>query len=159
MKKIESFTIDHLRMKRGIFVSRKDLIGDKVLTTFDIRMKVPNQEPVLGQPEIHSIEHLAATFLRSHSDWGDKVVYWGPMGCLTGNYLILNGDYHSNDILPLMIELFTFISSYEGELPGDTPVECGNYLMNNLPLAKYEASKYLNQVLLSFKDENSTYPI
>ncbi|MGL4412126.1 MAG: S-ribosylhomocysteine lyase [Bacteroidales bacterium] len=158
MEQIASFTIDHLRMKRGVFVSRKDISGESVITTFDIRMKVPNVEPVLGQPEIHSIEHLAATFLRSHSQWGNSIIYWGPMGCLTGNYLILKGDLNTNDILPLIIELFTFISVYQGDLPGATPIECGNYLMNNLPMARYEALKFLNEVLLDFKNENSVYP-
>lgn len=147
MEKIASFTIDHTRLQRGVYVSRKDKVGDNVVTTFDIRMKVPNQEPVLTNEAIHTIEHLAATFLRNHNDWKEKIVYWGPMGCLTGNYLIVSGDYSAEDILPLMRETFSFIADYEGEIPGATPRECGNYKMQSLDAAKAESRKYLNEVL------------
>ena len=128
MKKIPSFTIDHNRLVRGIYVSRQDHVGDDTITTFDIRMKEPNREPALGQGALHTIEHLAATFLRNHPTWADKIIYWGPMGCLTGNYLLVKGDLRSHDILPLMIETFRFIADYEGEIPGAAPKDCGNYL-------------------------------
>ena len=136
MKKIPSFTVDHIRLQRGIFVSRKDEVGGEIVTTFDIRMKEPNREPALGPAAIHTIEHLAATFLRNHPVWADKIIYWGPMGCLTGNYLIVKGDLQSKDIAPLMTETFRFIADYEGEVPGASAKDCGNYLMMNLPMAK-----------------------
>lgn len=158
MEKIASFTIDHLRMSRGIFVSRKDQVGSETITTFDIRMKTPNREPVLGQPELHTIEHLAATFLRNHPQWKEAVIYWGPMGCQTGNYLILKGDLQSGDIEELIKETFRFIKDFEGEIPGATAKDCGNYLMNNLPMAKYEAEKFYNEVLCHMSDENRVYP-
>ncbi len=158
MKKIPSFTIDHTRLLRGIYVSRKDEMGGETVTTFDIRMKEPNREPVLGQPEIHTIEHLAATFLRNHPTWADKIIYWGPMGCLTGNYLLVKGDLTSRDILPLVTETFHFIAGYEGEIPGASPKDCGNYLMMNLPMARWEAAKYLHEVLERATDANLEYP-
>lgn len=158
MKKIPSFTIDHTRLLRGIYVSRKDEMGGETVTTFDIRMKEPNREPVLGQPEIHTIEHLAATFLRNHPTWADKIIYWGPMGCLTGNYLLVKGDLTSRDILPLVTETFRFIAGYEGEIPGASPKDCGNYLMMNLPMARWEAAKYLHEVLERATDSNLEYP-
>lgn len=158
MKKIPSFTIDHLRMKRGVFVSRKDQVGSDVVTTFDVRMKVPNQEPVLGQGAIHSMEHLAATFLRNHPVWSERVIYWGPMGCLTGNYLLLKGDLQSADVVDLLRETFAFIATYEGEIPGATARDCGNYLLQDLPMARYEARKYLEEVLSNMTEENLHYP-
>lgn len=158
MKKIPSFTIDHTHLLRGIYVSRKDEMGGETVTTFDIRMKEPNREPVLGQPEIHTIEHLAATFLRNHPTWADKIIYWGPMGCLTGNYLLVKGDLTSRDILPLVTETFRFIAGYEGEIPGASPKDCGNYLMMNLPMARWEAAKYLHEVLERATDANLEYP-
>lgn len=159
MKKIPSFTIDHLRMVRGIFVSRKDYVGQEVITTFDVRMKVPNAEPALGQGAIHSMEHLIATFLRNHPTWSNKVIYWGPMGCLTGNYLILAGDLQSADVVDLLKEAYSFVANYEGEIPGATPKDCGNYLLQDLPMARYEARKYLEEVLLQLKEENLHYPV
>ncbi|MDD5819029.1 MAG: S-ribosylhomocysteine lyase [Candidatus Cryptobacteroides sp.] len=159
MEKIPSFTIDHLRLLRGIYVSRKDEVGGETVTTFDIRMKEPGREPVLGQGAIHTIEHLAATFLRNHPAWAEKIVYWGPMGCLTGNYLLMKGDLSSSDILPLMIETFSFIASYEGEIPGASARDCGNYLLHDLPMARYEADKYLREVLLMAGEENLNYPL
>ena len=159
MKKIPSFTIDHLRLLRGIYVSRKDEVGGETVTTFDIRMKEPGREPVLGQGAIHTIEHLAATFLRNHPAWADKIVSWGPMGCLTGNYLLMKGDLSSSDILPLMIETFSFIASYEGEIPGASARDCGNYLLHDLPMARYESDKYLREVLLMAGEENLNYPL
>ena len=158
MKKIPSFTIDHLRLQRGIYVSRKDYVGDEVITTFDIRMKNPNREPALGQGAIHTIELLAATFLRNHPIWADRIVYWGPMGCLTGNYLLVKGDLESKDILGLMLETFRFIADYKGEIPGATAKDCGNYLLQDLPMARWEANKYLTEVLEVITDEQLVYP-
>jgi len=158
MKKIPSFTIDHNRLVRGIYVSRQDHVGDDTITTFDIRMKEPNREPALGQGALHTIEHLAATFLRNHPTWADKIIYWGPMGCLTGNYLLVKGDLSSSDILPLMIETFRFIADYEGEIPGAAPKDCGNYLLHDLPMARWEARKYLTEVLEVATEENLVYP-
>ena len=158
MNKIPSFTVNHETMLRGIYVSRKDVVGNEVITTFDIRMKEPNREPVLGAPELHTIEHLAATFLRNDEEWKDCVIYWGPMGCQTGNYLILKGDLESKDIVDLMQRTFSFIAAYEGEVPGASARDCGNYLLMNLPMARCEASKFLKEVLLGIKDENLNYP-
>ena len=158
MKKIPSFTIDHLRLLRGIYVSRQDQVGHETVTTFDIRMKEPNREPVLGQGALHTIEHLAATFLRNHPTWAEKIIYWGPMGCLTGNYLLVKGDLCSADILPLMIETFRFIAEYEGDIPGAAAKDCGNYLLQDLPMARWEARKYLTEVLEVAKEENLVYP-
>ena len=158
MKKIPSFTIDHIRLLRGIYVSRKDEIGGEVVTTFDIRMKEPNREPVLGQGAIHTIEHLAATYLRNSPEWGDRIVYWGPMGCLTGNYLLMRGDLEPEDIVELMKETFWFVAQYEGEVPGAAPKDCGNYLLHDLPMAKWESEKYLHEVLEKITYENMHYP-
>ena len=158
MKTIPSFTIDHLRLKRGIYVSRKDTVGGETITTVDIRMKEPNREPALGQGALHTIEHLAATYLRNHKDWADKIVYWGPMGCLTGNYLLMRGDLKSRDIVELMKETFSFIAEFEGEIPGAAPKDCGNWLLHDLPMAKWEAAKYLNEILENIKEENLNYP-
>ncbi|MBO7229987.1 MAG: S-ribosylhomocysteine lyase [Bacteroidaceae bacterium] len=159
MEKIPSFTIDHLRLKRGIYVSRKDIVGGEVVTTFDVRMKEPNREPVLSPSAIHAMEHLIATFLRNHSVWADRIIYWGPMGCLTGNYLIVKGDLSSADVLPLMLEAFEFVASYEGEIPGASARDCGNYLLMNLPEAQWEARKYLLEVLCCATEENLNYPV
>ena len=158
MEKIPSFTIDHIRLERGIYVSRQDGVGGEVVTTFDVRMKEPNREPVLSPSAIHTIEHLAATFLRNHPVWADKIIYWGPMGCLTGNYLIVRGDLASADILPLVKETFAFVAGYEGEVPGATARDCGNYLLMNLPEARWEARKYLLEVLENITDKNLNYP-
>ena len=159
MEKIASFTINHLKLLRGIYVSRVDTLpnGD-VITTFDIRMKQPNREPAVSQSALHTIEHLAATYLRNQPKWKDKVIYWGPMGCCTGNYLLMLGKLTSKDILPLMQETFRFIAEYEGSIPGATARDCGNYTLNNLPMAKWEARKYLIEVLENIKDENLEYP-
>lgn len=159
MEKIASFTINHLKLLRGIYVSRVDTLpnGD-VITTFDIRMKQPNREPAVSQSALHTIEHLAATYLRNQPEWKDKVIYWGPMGCCTGNYLLMSGKLTSKDILPLMQDTFRFIAEYEGSIPGATARDCGNYTLNNLPMAKWEARKYLIEVLENIKDENLEYP-
>lgn len=158
MKKIPSFTINHNKLLRGIYVSRKDEVGDEVVTTFDIRMKEPNREPVIGLSELHTIEHLAATYLRNNKDWQDKIIYWGPMGCCTGNYLLLKGDYEPSDIVDLMKDTFKFIANYKGEVPGTQPKDCGNCLLHNLPMAKYEAAKYLHEVLEVIEKKNMLYP-
>lgn len=158
MEKIPSFTINHECLLRGIYVSRKDNVGGETVTTFDIRMKEPNREPVLHNGAIHTIEHLAATFLRNDEQWKDRIVYWGPMGCLTGNYLLMKGDLDSRDILDLMRRTFRFIADYEGDIPGASPRDCGNWLMQDLPMARYEARKYLEEVLEKVTDENLTYP-
>ncbi len=144
MKKIASFTIDHLTLLPGVYLSRKDVTssGD-VVSTFDIRMTAPNRQPALSISALHAMEHLAATFLRNHPEWGKQIVYWGPMGCCTGNYLLLNGDYESEDIVPLLKETFRFIADFEGEVPGASPKDCGNYLLMNLPEAKMAARDYL----------------
>lgn len=159
MEKIASFTINHLKLLRGIYVSRVDTLpnGD-VVTTFDIRMKQPNREPAVSQSALHTIEHLAATYLRNQPEWKDKVIYWGPMGCCTGNYLLMSGKLTSQDILPLMQETFRFIAEYEGSIPGATARDCGNHTLNNLPMAKWEARKYLIEVLENIKEENLEYP-
>ena len=158
MNKIPSFTIDHNRLLRGIYVSRKDAVGTETVTTFDIRIKEPNREPVVHAGALHTIEHLAATFLRNDSEWKDRVIYWGPMGCLTGNYLILQGDLQSEDIVDLMRRTFRFIADYEGEIPGAAPQDCGNWLLHDLPMARWEARKFLNEVLDNIKPENLHYP-
>ncbi|MDE6272247.1 MAG: S-ribosylhomocysteine lyase [Muribaculaceae bacterium] len=159
MKKIPSFTIDHTRLEPGIFVSRRDVTpsGD-ILTTFDIRLTRPNRDAALTPEALHAMEHLAATFLRNHPQWADKVIYWGPMGCLTGNYLILSGNYESIDILPLIQETFRFISDFEGDIPGATPRDCGNYSLMNLSDAKKAANKFLTETLLSPAADNLNYP-
>ena len=143
MKKITSFTINHLLLQPGVYVSRKDPVGGTVVTTFDLRLTSPNEEPVMNTAEMHTIEHLAATFLRNHKDYGSKTVYFGPMGCRTGFYLLLTGDYESRDIVPLMIEMWEFIRDFEGDVPGASARDCGNYLDMNLPMAKYLAKRYL----------------
>jgi len=158
MEKIPSFTIDHTRLLRGIYVSRKDQIGGEVVTTFDIRMKEPNREPALGQGAIHTLEHIAATYLRNEPVWKDRIIYWGPMGCLTGNYLLLKGDLSSSDILPLITETFDFIANFEGDMPGASPLDCGNYRLMNPEEARWEARKYLDETLLCATDENLNYP-
>lgn len=158
MEKITSFTIDHIRLVPGVYVSRVDAVEGHPVTTFDLRMTSPNDEPVMNTAEIHTIEHLAATFLRNHKEYKDKTLYFGPMGCRTGFYLLLAGEYTSKDIVPLMIEMFTFIRDFEGEIPGAAPKDCGNYLDMNLGMAKYLAKKYLDEVLLHITDTQLNYP-
>lgn len=158
MEKIPSFTVNHLKLLRGIYVSRKDTVGNDTLTTFDIRMKEPNREAPLTAAVSHTIEHLAATYLRNDPTWKDWIVYWGPMGCLTGHYLIVKGNLKSNDIVELMKKTFSFIADYEGEIPGANPHDCGNWSMTDLESAKYEARKYLTEVILCIRNENLVYP-
>ncbi|MGM9810498.1 MAG: S-ribosylhomocysteine lyase [Paludibacteraceae bacterium] len=157
MEKIPSFQINHERLLPGIYVSRKDRVGGEVITTFDIRMKAPNREPALGQGALHTIEHLAATYLRNDAEWKERVIYWGPMGCLTGNYLLLRGDLKSADIVALIQRTFAFVADYEGEVPGATARDCGNYLLHDLPMARYEARRYL-EVLRHLSHANLHYP-
>ncbi len=159
MEKIASFTVDHLRLQPGIYVSRKDSVGHSVVTTLDIRMKRPNFEPVMNTAEMHTIEHLGATYLRNHREYGEKIIYFGPMGCRTGFYLLLSGDYESVDVLDLVRDMFTFISEYEGEIPGATAKDCGCYLDMNLPMAKYLAKEYLKNILKDISKENLNYPV
>ena len=144
MKKIASFTIDHLTLLPGVYVSRKDHTpsGDTV-TTFDIRMTAPNRQAALSPAALHAMEHLAATFLRNHPEWGPRIVYWGPMGCCTGNYLLLNGDYSSEEIVPLLKETFEYIAGFDGDIPGASPKDCGNFLFMHLPEARMAARDYL----------------
>lgn len=158
MEKIPSFTINHQALLRGIYVSRYDEMGGDYITTFDVRMKEPNREPSLSPSAIHAIEHLAATFLRNHPTYKDRIIYWGPMGCLTGNYLLLKGRLTSSDIVPLLIETFEFIAQFEGEIPGANEHDCGNYLLMHLPMARWEARKYLDEVLLKISPANLSYP-
>ena len=158
MEKITSFTIDHIRLIPGVYVSRVDAVAGHPVTTFDLRMTAPNDEPVMNTAEMHTIEHLAATFLRNHEEYKDKTLYFGPMGCRTGFYLLLAGEYTSKAIVPLMIEMFTFIRDFEGDVPGAAPKDCGNYLDMNLGMAKYLANKYLDEVLLHITDAQLNYP-
>lgn len=159
MEKIASFTIDHNRLSRGIFVSRRDTTpsGD-ILTTFDIRMTEPNRQPALSPESLHAMEHLAATYLRNRHDWRDRIVYWGPMGCCTGNYLILQGNLEPMDILQLMRDTMLFIATFEGDIPGATPRDCGNYSFMNLHEARVAARTYLDEVLTDPLPDNLSYP-
>lgn len=158
MEKIASFTIDHIKLQPGIYVSRKDHIGAEVITTFDLRMTSPNEEPVMNTAEMHTIEHLAATFLRNHEVYGDKTIYFGPMGCRTGFYLLLAGDYSSREIVPLITELFEFIRDFKDDVPGASAKDCGNYLDMNLGMANYLADRYLNRTLYHIDDAHLIYP-
>ena len=158
MEKITSFTINHLELLPGIYVSRKDNAGDTTITTFDIRMTRPNYEPVMNTAEVHTMEHLGATFLRNHKEFQDQVLYFGPMGCRTGFYLLLAGDWSSTDIVPLVTEMFEFIRDYEGEVPGASARDCGNYLDMNLPMTKFLADRFLKQVLYGITEEHLVYP-
>ncbi len=158
MERIASFTINHLLLEPGVYVSRKDHVGSEVLTTFDLRVTKPNVEPVMSTADAHTIEHLGATFLRNHETWKDRVVYFGPMGCRTGFYMILHGDYESKDVVELVKELFTFVINYEGEIPGATAIECGNYLDQNLSVAKYWANRYLKNTLECIDEAHLVYP-
>ena len=158
MEKITSFTIDHIRLIPGVYVSRKDPVGDSVITTFDLRMTNPNEEPVMNTAEMHAMEHLGATFLRNHPVFGSRIIYFGPMGCRTGFYLLRAGDYESTDIGNLMIEMYEFIRDFEGEIPGASAKDCGNYLDMNLPMAKWLARKYLDEVLYDITPDRLRYP-
>ena len=158
MEKITSFTIDHIKLEPGVYVSRKDHVGQEVITTFDLRMTSPNDEPVMNTAEVHTIEHLAATYLRNDPQYGDKTIYFGPMGCRTGFYLLLAGDYESKDIVKLVTELYELIRDFKGEVPGASPKDCGNYLDMNLGMANYLADRYLKQTLYKIDEEHLVYP-
>ena len=158
MEKIASFTIDHIKLEPGIYVSRKDYIGSEAVTTFDLRMTSPNDEPVMNTAEVHTIEHLAATYLRNDPEYKEKIVYFGPMGCRTGFYLLLAGDYESADVVKLVTEMFEFIRDYKGEVQGASPKDCGNYLDMNLGMANYLADRYLKNTLYGIDEKHLTYP-
>ena len=158
MEKIASFTIDHIKLEPGVYVSRKDSVGTETITTFDLRMTSPNEEPVMNTAEVHTIEHLGATFLRNHPEYGPKTIYFGPMGCRTGFYLLLAGDYSSRDILPLITEMYEFIRDFRGEVPGASAKDCGNYLDMNLPMANFLAGRYLEEVLCGIDAGRLVYP-
>lgn len=158
MEKIASFTIDHLRLQPGVYVSRVDQIGTETITTFDLRMTRPNEEPVMNTAEVHTIEHLGATFLRNHPQWKNRTIYFGPMGCRTGFYLLLAGKLESRDIVPLLVEMFQFIRDFQGDVPGASARDCGNYLDMNLPMARYLARRYLEQVLCGITQDRLVYP-
>ena len=158
MEKITSFTIDHIKLQPGIYVSRKDTVGDSIITTFDLRMTSPNEEPVMNTAEMHTIEHLAATYLRNDPEYKDRVIYFGPMGCRTGFYLLLAGDYESKDIVGLMKAMYEFIRDYKDEVPGASPKDCGNYLDMNLGMANYLAKKYLDEVIYQIDESRLVYP-
>lgn len=157
VEKIASFTVDHIKLLPGLYVSRKDKAGAETVTTFDLRLTKPNEEPVLNTAEVHTIEHLGATYLRNEPTWKDKVLYFGPMGCRTGFYLLLAGDYSSRDVLPLVTACFRFIRDYQGQVPGASPKDCGNYLDMNLPMANYWGAKYVS-VLENADETRLNYP-
>lgn len=157
MEKIASFTVDHIKLLPGLYVSRKDKAGAETVTTFDLRLTKPNEEPVMNTAEVHTIEHLGATYLRNEPTWKDKVLYFGPMGCRTGFYLLLAGDYSSRDVLPLVTECFRFIRDYRDAVPGASPKDCGNYLDMNLPMANYWGAKYVG-VLENADKTRLNYP-
>lgn len=157
MKPIASFTINHLTLLPGVYVSRKDRAGDTVVTTFDIRMTRPNFEPVMNTAEVHTMEHLGATFLRNHAEFGSRILYFGPMGCRTGFYLLLAGDYEPADILPLLKDMFAFIRDFDGEVPGASAIACGNYLDMNLPMANYHGKRFL-EILENITADRMVYP-
>jgi S-ribosylhomocysteine lyase len=157
MEKIASFQVDHIRLKPGLYVSRRDKFGSTVLTTFDLRFKQPNKEPVMDQPALHTIEHLGATFLRSHKTWSGRTAYFGPMGCRTGFYVIFEGNLGSEDVLPVIREMLDWIAAFDGPIPGAAPAECGNWREQNLEMAKWEARHYA-KVLKNPSKENLSYP-
>lgn len=158
MEKIASFTVNHLTLEPGLYVSRKDRMGAETVTTFDLRMTAPNREPVMNTAEIHTIEHLGATYLRNDPDWKDRTVYFGPMGCRTGFYLLLAGDLEPRDVEELVQAMFRFIRDYEGPVPGAAARDCGNYLDMNLPMAKLLAGRYLEKTLLRLDEAHMCYP-
>ncbi len=158
MERIPSFSVDHNKLLRGLYVSRKDSVGNDWVTTFDIRMKEPNREPVIDVPALHTIEHLGATWLRNNTLWQDKVIYFGPMGCRTGCYLLLKGDLESSDILEMIREMFEYIADFRESIPGTAEEECGNCLSHDLPMAAWESKKFVNEVLAAAAEENLNYP-
>lgn len=159
MEKIASFTIDHIKLEPGVYVSRTDAVGNSCVTTFDIRMTAPNREPVMNTAEMHAMEHLGATFLRNHPEFGQKIVYFGPMGCRTGFYLLLAGEYNSRDVVPLLTQMFEFIRDFQGDVPGACPKDCGNYLDMNLPMANWLARRFLDNTLYGITESHLVYPV
>lgn len=157
MEKIASFTVNHLKLNPGVYQSRQDYVGEEVITTFDLRMTAPNKEPVMNTAEIHTIEHLGATFLRNDEEFKDKTIYFGPMGCRTGFYLVLAGDLESRDIVDLIIRLFEFVRDFEGDIPGAAARDCGNYLDQNLTMAHYIANRYLEETLYNITEDRLVY--
>ena len=157
MEKITSFTIDHVKLQPGLYVSRKDPVGNQTVTTFDLRLTSPNEEPVMNTAEMHTMEHLAATYLRNEPEWKNRVLYFGPMGCRTGFYLLLSGDLSSWDVLPLVKDCFAFIRDFRGEVPGASAKDCGNYLDMNLPMANYWGKRYA-ALLDTIDDSRLIYP-
>ena len=158
MEKIASFTIDHIKLERGLYVSRIDRFGETAITTFDIRLTSPNDEPVLNTAELHTIEHLCATFARNDREWAERIVYFGPMGCRTGCYLLVEGEWSSREMVPFVTKMFEFVRDFEGDIPGAKPEECGNYLDQNLPMAKFVAKRYLENTLYNIDDSHLNYP-
>ena len=158
MEKIASFTIDHIKLERGLYVSRIDRFGETAITTFDIRLTSPNDEPVLNTAELHTIEHLCATFARNDREWAERIVYFGPMGCRTGCYLLVEGEWSSREMVPFVTKMFEFVRDFEGDIPGAKPEECGNYLDQNLPMAKFVAKRYLENTLYNIDDAHLNYP-
>ena len=158
MEKITSFTIDHIKLQPGLYVSRKDRVGAETVTTFDLRLTKPNDEPVMNTAEVHTMEHLAATYLRNEPAWKEKVLYFGPMGCRTGFYLLLAGDYESKDVVELVLNCFRFVRDFRGEVPGASAKDCGNYLDMNLGMANYIADKYLKNTLYGIDEQHLVYP-
>ncbi len=146
MELIASFAVDHTNLHPGIYISRRDNVNGEVITTYDIRMTSPNQEPALAPAAIHTIEHIVATYLRNDAEWKERIIYWGPMGCLTGNYLIIKGEYPCEEMRQLMLRAFRYVVDYDDEVPGTTPATCGNYLMHDLPMAKFEARRYVERL-------------
>ena len=157
MEKITSFTIDHIKLQPGLYVSRKDKVGGETITTFDLRLTKPNGEPVINTAEMHTMEHLAATYLRNEPEWKNRVIYFGPMGCRTGFYLLLAGDLNSGDVLSLVKDCFRFIRDFRGEVPGASAMDCGNYLDMNLPMANYWGDKYA-ALLENITPDRLVYP-
>ena len=158
MDLIPSFSVDHTRIIPGIYESRVDVLGDQMVTTFDVRLKTPNAEPAIAPAAMHTMEHLVATYLRNHAEWKDKLVYWGPMGCLTGFYIIVKGRPAARDMYPILLEAFRYMSAFEGEVPGATPENCGNYLMHDLPMARWEARRYVEYLESADQDRIFEYP-
>lgn len=158
MEKIASFTIDHIKLEPGVYVSRIDPVGNSCVTTFDIRMTAPNREPVMNTAEMHAIEHLGATFLRNHGEFGSRIVYFGPMGCRTGFYLLLAGKYNSRDVVPLLTQMYEFIRDFRDGIPGACPKDCGNYLDMNLPMANWLARRFLDTTLYNITENHLVYP-
>ena len=150
MDLIPSFAVDHTNLKPGIYISRQDKAGDETITTYDIRMTAPNQEPAMAPAAIHTIEHIVATYLRNDAEWKDRIIYWGPMGCLTGNYLIMKGAWTPEEVRQLMLRAFQHVVDYDTEVPGTTPATCGNYLLHDLPMAKWEARRYVSRLTHEF---------